>query len=649
MDQQAPRPRPPAFGAAELLVARGVLTHGALAECMAQAQRWDTPLQDVLMARPGLLPLTYFQALAEANDLPFLDLEAEPPDPALLSAELAATYAREGVIPCRRLSDGSMLVATCRLTPHAAKLAWSWHGRRVRFAVATARDISRAAQRAFRDQLSHRAVNALAEEDPGMSARQVLTPGQAALFGVLGLTLVAGLLAAPVATLIALSGLMGLFYLGSLAFRGLLVLAGAGRDPVRRDRALAEEAAALPESALPSFTILVPMFREPEVLPILVHALRSLDYPAAKLDIKIVLEEGDHATIAAAQSMGLEGIFEIILVPASQPQTKPKACNYALPFARGDFLVIYDAEDKPEPDQLRKVVAAFAAGGPELACVQCRLNYYNARENWLTRMFTLDYALWFDLMLPGLERLGAPIPLGGTSNHFRTDVLRELRAWDPFNVTEDADLGIRLTQKGWRVTVIDSTTYEEANCRAGNWVRQRSRWIKGYMQTFLVHTRRPRQLLRAVGPVGLLAFVFFVGGTALSGVLNPIFWAMLGATLVMGPQFGLEMPALLAGVAVLNLVVGNGIFIWLAMLAPLRRRWLDLAGYGLTAPGYWVLMSVAAWKALWQLIRNPFFWEKTQHGLSKHMASELAAAQAAMRPLPAPILRRAPVVEPVAS
>ena len=213
-------------------------------------------------------------------------------------------------------------------------------------------------------------------------------------------------------------------------------------------------------------------------------------------------------------------------MPPSQPQTKPKACNFALRFARGEYLVIYDAEDRPEPDQLRKVVATFRRAPPNTACLQCRLNYFNANENWLTRMFTLDYSLWFDQVLPGLERLNMPIPLGGTSNHFRIDVLRELRAWDPFNVTEDADLGIRLTQKGYRVGVVDSTTFEEASCQAGNWIRQRSRWIKGYMQTLLVHTRRPLHLIRSTGPLGFLGFVFFIGGTVLSGLLNPIFWAL---------------------------------------------------------------------------------------------------------------------------
>jgi cellulose synthase/poly-beta-1,6-N-acetylglucosamine synthase-like glycosyltransferase len=621
---------PPARLAAELLLRQGLLSPGALALAEDQAARAGVTLQDALMATPGLRPLDYAQALASANTLPFLDLIAEPPDASLLDPALVATYAQQGVIPWRRHADGSVTVALARLTPEAARLAWSWHGRRVHFAVATARDISRAAQAAFAAELSHRAVHGLAERDPLMSARQVITRPQAIGLLLLAMLLLSGLILAPGGTLVVLSALMGAFYLGSLVFRGALVLAGAGRDRGAEERALAEAAAALEEKDLPTFTVLVPMFREPEVLPILVNALRNLDYPPAKLDIKLVLEEGDTATIEAAVAMDLEGIFEIVLVPDSQPRTKPKACNYALPLARGEHLVIYDAEDKPEPDQLRKVVAAFRAGGPKLACVQCRLNYYNARENWLTRMFTLDYSLWFDLMLPGLQRLRAPIPLGGTSNHFRTEVLRQLHAWDPFNVTEDADLGIRLTQKGWRVAVIDSTTYEEANCRAGNWVRQRSRWIKGYMQTFLVHTRRPRALWRAMGPVGLLAFVFFVGGTALSGVLNPIFWAVFVAFLLLpeGVGEGLLPPAL-AYVAIINLVAGNGLFIWLSMLAPLRRRWLDLIPLGLTAVGYWALMSAAAWKALWQLATRPFYWEKTQHGLSRHVAAELAHARVA--------------------
>ncbi|MGL5136162.1 MAG: glycosyltransferase family 2 protein, partial [Beijerinckiaceae bacterium] len=389
-------------------------------------------------------------------------------------------------------------------------------------------------------------------------------------------------------------------------------------------RAIAAESRLLSDAELPVYSILVPMFREPEVLPILAKALSELDYPQAKLDIKIVLEEGDSATIDAARALKLPPIFEIILVPPSQPQTKPKACNYALPFARGDFLVIFDAEDKPEPDQLRKVVAAFRRAPASTACMQCRLNYYNARENWLTRQFTLDYSLWFDAMLPGLYRLNAPIPLGGTSNHFRIEVLRALNAWDPFNVTEDADLGIRLSQAGYRVGVVDSTTYEEANVSIGNWIRQRSRWIKGYMQTFLVHMRHPLHLWRTVGTLGFLSFVFFIGGTMLSGLINPIFWGIFIIWLItLTSGFDDAFPGVLLHFSLFNLIVGNGMFIYLTLLAPLRRGWFDLVPTALTVFGYWVLMSVAAYKALFQLVTNPFYWEKTTHGLSKQTQREL--------------------------
>jgi cellulose synthase/poly-beta-1,6-N-acetylglucosamine synthase-like glycosyltransferase len=367
------------------------------------------------------------------------------------------------------------------------------------------------------------------------------------------------------------------------------------------------------------------------MLPTLAQSLRSLDYPLGKLDIKIVLEAGDTETIEAARGLGLEGVFELIIVPRSQPQTKPKACNFALRFARGEYLVIYDAEDRPEPDQLRKVVATFRRAPANTACLQCRLSYFNAEENWLTRMFTLDYALWFDAVLPGLERLGMPIPLGGTSNHFRTDVLRELHAWDPFNVTEDADLGIRIGQKGYRVGVVDSTTFEEASCRAGQWLRQRSRWMKGYMQTLLVHTRRPLQFVRSAGALGLLGFVFFIGGTVLAGLLNPLFWLFYLVWLAAGAaNLDVIFPNSLLYLCLFNLLAGNGAFTYLLMLAPIRRGWLGFIPYSFTLCAYWVMISAAAYRALWQLLRDPFHWEKTEHGLSQHVAPPvLSSAEAA--------------------
>jgi cellulose synthase/poly-beta-1,6-N-acetylglucosamine synthase-like glycosyltransferase len=602
----------------DLLAARNIITLAQLDEATRLAETWNVRLTDAVLSRAWMLPEELFRGLAAHFDLAFVDLVADPPDMSLLRAQDTDFYARELVMPWQR-RDGRLIIATAVPGPDTVLAARRRWGAAIDFVVASKFGLVWAVQEAFDPALSHRAVFELAERDPAMSARTVLTAGQAAFGFALLTAVMAGLAFAPLATLIVLNIVMGLFYLGNFLFKGILISVGGGRS-TERDMSIEIAARALRDDELPVFTVLVPMFREGDMLPRLAEALRRLDYPLGKLDIKLVLEADDRDTIEVAQTLGLEGVFEIIRVPPSEPKTKPKACNFALRFARGEYLVIYDAEDRPEPDQLRKVVETFRRSPPNTACLQCRLNYYNASENWLTRMFTLDYSLWFDLVLPGLERLNIPIPLGGTSNHFRIDVLRELHAWDPFNVTEDADLGIRLTQKGYRVGVVDSTTFEEASCAAGQWIRQRSRWIKGYMQTFLVHTRRPLHMIRATGALGFLGFVFFIGGTVLSGILNPIFWLFYLAWLTtIGLGVDPLFPQLLLFLALFNLLAGNGAFIFLSMIAPIRRGWLDLIPYSLTVLGYWVMMSIAAYRALWQLVRHPSYWEKTQHGLSRQL------------------------------
>jgi cellulose synthase/poly-beta-1,6-N-acetylglucosamine synthase-like glycosyltransferase len=612
----------------DLLVGRRVITLPQLDEAVDLAERWDVRLGDALLSRNWVDPRLYYETYAQYFDLPFVDLIREPPDREVLQASDAEFYATRLTMPWRR-SNGRLFIATAEPGPETVLLARSRWGADIEFVVVSKFDIVVAVQTAFANALSHRAVFELAEFDPQMSARTVFTtPQMIAAYLLLSLIL-AGLALAPLDTLIGLNITISIYYLGNFIFKGVLVSLGGGRS-ADTDEIIAIEARALRTEDLPIFTVLVPMFREATMLPRLADALRNLDYPLGKLDIKIVLEAGDLETIEAARNLGLEGVFEIIIVPASEPQTKPKACNFALRFARGEYLVIYDAEDRPEPDQLRKVVATFRRSPPNTACLQCRLSYYNASENWLTRMFTLDYALWFDQVLPGLERLGMPIPLGGTSNHFRIDVLRELHAWDPFNVTEDADLGIRIGQKGYRVGVVDSTTFEEASCLAKQWIRQRSRWIKGYMQTLLVHTRRPLHFLRTAGPLGFLGFVFFIGGTVLTGLLNPVFWLFYVIWLAAAAaSFDPIFPEALLFLCLFNLLAGNGAFTYLIMLAPIRRGWLELIPFSFTLLGYWVLISIAAYRGLWQLIRDPFFWEKTQHGVSRHTATKLSAAGSA--------------------
>jgi cellulose synthase/poly-beta-1,6-N-acetylglucosamine synthase-like glycosyltransferase len=264
-------------------------------------------------------------------------------------------------------------------------------------------------------------------------------------------------------------------------------------------------------------------------------------------------------------------------------------------------------------------VLAFRHGPARLACVQAALNYYNWNENFLTRMFTLEYSFWFDYLLPGLDRLRMPIPLGGTSNHFRTSVLRELGGWDPFNVTEDADLGIRAAMHGYRVGIINSTTFEEANKHLGNWLRQRSRWIKGYMQTALVFSRDPVGLMRRAGLRQTAGFILLIAGTPLIFLIQPIailltvVW-LVTRTHALTPLF----PPWLLYLSLFNLLIGNALAIYVNMFAVFKRRLHVLVPFALLNPVYWMLHSIASFKALGQLFTRPYYWEKTTHGLTRH-------------------------------
>lgn len=337
------------------------------------------------------------------------------------------------------------------------------------------------------------------------------------------------------------------------------------------------------------------------------------DYPRDRLDIKLVVEEDDRETCTAAEALTAQGPFEVLYVPTSLPRTKPKACDYALRFARGEYLVIYDAEDRPEPDQLRKALDRFRKAPPETVCFQARLAIYNEDDGWLARMFALDYAVWFKALLPGLDKLGVPMPLGGTSNHFRTAILRAAGGWDPFNVTEDADLGIRLAQLGYRVSMLDSTTFEEAPARLDSWLKQRSRWLKGYMQTWLVHARDPVALTRRVGWRGVAVLQLFLGGAIWSALFNPVLWLIFAVSCAGSHADGdpqvLGMLALISG---LGLLTANFMLVALA-ISGTRRKW-TVVPYALCFTFYWALISIAAYRGLWQLVFKPSYWEKTPHG-----------------------------------
>jgi cellulose synthase/poly-beta-1,6-N-acetylglucosamine synthase-like glycosyltransferase len=462
--------------------------------------------------------------------------------------------------------------------------------------------------------LAEEASHGLARRMPDYSARRRLTAAQGAL-----LLLLAAALASLAAVLPAkafwllVSGISAVFFLSVVALRMLCFLPPLACQP---------ELPPPPPAAteLPAYSVLVPLFRETAVLDQLFTALTSLDYPPDKLDIKLILEEEDMPMRRAVAALALPSRFEVIVAPAGRPRTKPRALSFALPFCRGEYLTIYDAEDIPEPDQLLKAAARFAQAPPELACLQAELTFFNAEENWMTRQFTAEYALLFGVLLPVLAGHGLPVPLGGTSNHFRIDALRAVGGWDPFNVTEDADLGLRLARHGYRTAMLGSLTYEEANNRLDNWMRQRSRWLKGFLATWLVHTRNPARAMRELGPAGFWAAQALTLGVFASALLHPLCMAVTLALFAAHPGLPADAGAgmiLFAGLNLFILVAGYAAAILLARKALRRRGLADWSGTLATMPAYWLMMSAAAWAALWQFIAEPFHWNKTEHGLTR--------------------------------
>ena len=461
----------------------------------------------------------------------------------------------------------------------------------------------------------HEAVHGLHERNPGESASTNLTSRQIGALAGWAALVVVGLALDARLVVVAHVALAIMAYSTVVVYR--VVLHRRSFDATSLITVPDDVALAIPDAQLPFYTVLVPCYREPAIVADLVVALQALDYPPDRLEIMLLLEQDDPETIAAVYAVEQRGGIEIVLVPPVEPRTKPKALNIGLQRARGELVTVFDAEDRPDPLQLRRAAYALAAGDANLACVQARLCCVNAFQNTLTRWFNLEYTVWFSQFLPALAQSGAPVPLGGTSNHFRREALREVGGWDPFNVTEDADLGLRLHRRGYRTGVLDSVTWEEANSDFVNWVKQRSRWNKGYLQTWAVHMRHPVVLLKELGFGGFVEFNLFVGGTPLLALLNPVFWMttlvwfliepLVITELLPFPFYHLSLLCWLGGnfvLTYLNLLVAEEIGEW-------RSHWAALL-----TPMYWVMMSMAACKAAVQFVFQPSQWEKTVHGLT---------------------------------
>lgn len=360
---------------------------------------------------------------------------------------------------------------------------------------------------------------------------------------------------------------------------------------------------------LPHYTVVVALKDESAVADQLVARLSALDYPADRLTGYLVVEACDTATRAALQKAARPTWLTVLTAPPGKPTTKPRALNVALSMARPGLLTVYDAEDQPDPGQLREAAARFAVADGRLACLQAplRIRRTDRPMRWLERQFALEYAALFEVTLPALARLGMPLPLGGTSNHFRVDVLRRVGGWDPWNVTEDADLGFRLHRLGYRCGVLRSPTWESPPPDVGVWLPQRARWLKGFMQTWGVHTRAPLGL----GPMGLASLHLTLGAAIASACLQGPFLSWICASVLAAGLEGVtpRLPTPDLSLAGFGWAVASLVMLIGAARARVRTGAWDV----LTAPVYWAMLSLAQLHAIVRLVYQPFHWDKTPH------------------------------------
>ena len=610
--------RPDSRPLGRLLCDKGWIDAATLLEALRAQKRCGRPLGEILIARGQLSETQLQHALGLQFGAPTVSRARHGPDPALDGALDPAFCLANRLLPWARQRNAT-LVASARpqdFARHRPALEAALGP--VRMAVATERDIEAAIAARHGDELIRRAEAKVA---PELSCRDWLRPSPArrraslllAAAGAAAVLLVPGfffsaLFLWALATLVLATGMK------AMAFGARLL----GPGP-----AVAAPAPPLPDR-VPIITIFVPLYDEGRILPTLIRRLEALDYPREALEVLLILEERDEATRTALSRLLLPPQMRVVEVPHGSLRTKPRAMNYALGFARGEIVGIYDAEDAPEPDQLRKVAARFAEAPSDVVCLQGALDYYNPHSTWIARCFTIEYATWFRVVLPGLARLGFTIPLGGTTLFFRRDALEALGGWDAHNVTEDCDLGIRLARHGWRTEMLETVTREEANNRVVPWVRQRSRWLKGFMLTYAVHMRRPLRLLEELGPRKFWGVQLLLVTATTQFLMAPLLWSFwivpLGLTHPLEAPLGRETLLWSGKIFLASEALALAVALAAVGVTSHRRlrRWTP------TMHLYFPLGAFAAYKALYELAGRPFYWDKTAHGHSLDAPPEKA-------------------------
>ncbi|MDQ0347310.1 glycosyltransferase [Ancylobacter vacuolatus] len=585
------------------------LDPSVLYQALRRANRIGVGLDETLLAAGYVSPDELAQAAAHELGVAF-----EPLDPAVfaapgrVSAKDVVAMLRSGVM---RTEDGRLVAAARGL--RLRRLAATLDERpelRGRISLTTPERLADFVRWRFARQLGWRAAFQLRDRQPELSAGTL--SASRSLFGVAAFALAALFLTTTTTSFFGawvLPGLVALMLVGSATLK----LAACTVPPQAPPRPARDD------GSLPDYSLIVPLYREARVVPQLVDALDAINYPREKLQVLLVIEADDEPTATALALHARRPGFEVIVAPAVGPRTKPKALNASLPFARGSVVGVYDAEDVPDPLQLRQVCTALRARGNErIGCVQARLVIDNLADGWIPRQFAAEYAGYFDVVLPMLDRYRLPLPLGGTSNHFRRTALDDVSGWDPFNVTEDADLGVRLARAGWGTEVIASTTDEEAPRRLGSWMRQRTRWYKGWMQTLLVHARQPLLMARTAGWPGTLTLLFLLGSGTAAALLHPVLVVSLLLNVMREPPANPSVVSTMLDAIWFCVLLAGLVGVVLSTLMGMRRRGIPgIGGVAALMPLYWLMMSAAAWRGLIELVVAPTRWEKTEHGLAR--------------------------------
>lgn len=553
-----------------------------------------------------------YRALADELDLTFI--ETVEPD-AILADEkrlLASLRDRRGLrVVLMRTHHGTTrhLIADPSIDPARLKQRLT-HAPQMRSAlcIAPPSALRAAVIASCSSRLLFDAQHALLLHSPEFSARTVVTAWQGAAGVGFIFAFLACLWLAPWATILTFHGLASIFFAACVALR---LLAYSKARPLRL-----APLSPIDSTRQPVYSVLIALYREREVLPQLLAALSQLEWPRARLEIKLVCEADDTGTLEVLRSLKLEPCIEVVLVPPGTPRTKPKALSYALPLCSGEIVTLYDAEDRPDPLQLVEAWQRFSKEGPQLACLQAPLVITNGQEGGLPAIFAFEYAALFRGILPWLGQRKLVMPLGGTSNHFRRSALDEVGGWDSYNVTEDAELGVRLGRYGYRADTITRPTYEDAPETMRIWLPQRARWFKGWMQTWLVHMREPVALWRELGPASFCCMQIMSLGMIISALVHPVFLATILYVLAEAALTGTlgSGAAIVAAIGLASILCGYGAFILLGMATLLPAEKKRPLRFIYMTPVQWLLLSIAAFLALWDIYRRPHHWSKTPHG-----------------------------------